>query len=112
MRWIATLALVALTLVGCAPIWDSKAQENKIADLEKRVTDLEKTVTQGKVQDEARQQKLKACVDKANTDYWAYMYKNGTAKKDGSIWAATYVWEQARKNKEAQVQECQVLYGR
>ena len=112
MRWIAYSALVALTLVGCAPIWDSKAQETKIASLEKRVADLEKATVKGKIDIEERQQKLKTCVDMANSNYWAYMRTNGTTKKNGSVWAPTYVWEQARKNKEAQVQECQVLYGR
>ena len=49
---------------------------------------------------------LNACLDKANTDYWAFVNLNGTKKADGSIWATNDIWSRADKNKQNAIDNC------
>ena len=110
MRVFGIVALVAL--VGCSPIWEGKAQGEKITALEKRVTDLENAKAAGKVQDQDRQAKMKECIAQADLDYWDYLRRNGTVNRNGSIQTPIVIAEQALKIKEARIRECQILYGR
>lgn len=110
MRWI--WLPVTIGLLGCSPIWESKAQSEKIKTLEERVMELEKAARQVRVQDADRQSRLKECIVKADADYWDYLRRNGTTNRNGSIQVPIYIGEQARKNKDAQIHECQLLYGR
>jgi len=98
--------------IGCSPIWESKERDKRIEALEKRVTSLETQLHDTQMDRKTRQESLEECVKQADRDYWDYLRRNGKTNADGSLNAPLVVVEQARKNKQAKIEECKLLYGR
>lgn len=57
-----------------------------------------------------KQLDLSFCLDKADTDYWAYMKLNGTTKADKTIWAENSIWDRAGKDKQIAIDNCYKQY--
>ena len=76
-----------------------------MAELEKQSSDRSK-------QDDQRKKNLETCVTiEAEAEYWNYVRLNAKSLGDGKYNAPTYVWKDARQQKQDKIEECKLLYG-
>jgi len=49
------------------------------------------------------------CKDRAIEEYWSYVELNGTVE-DGVVEAETWIWDEAKKDKQQRIENCKDLY--
>lgn len=103
------LSLPAVILLGCIIIggfyYASEVNKQKSIENQQQIK-----INQDKQAESMRQLDLSFCLDKADTEYWAYMKLNGTTAKDGTITAPTTDWDRAEKVKQNAIDNCYKQY--
>jgi hypothetical protein len=82
------------------------AQENKVLE-EKREEEKRQ-----KLAERVKEFKLESCLKIAEDDYWTYVELNGKGKRDDEkgVWAQTWVWDTAKKDKQTAIDNCYKRY--
>jgi len=109
--------IMPLTLVVCALIIGGSylmVQVNKQNSIERQQqTEIElkkEKEEQGKAEERVNKMLYDWCVEDAEKKYWDYMRLNGTEREDGSIWANTWIWDEAEKRKQTAINNCVIRY--
>jgi outer membrane murein-binding lipoprotein Lpp len=107
----AALPLSILYLAGC--------QDTRVSNLEQRVNHLEQSVHELESQrdkhaddDQARRQKLEACVAEANAEFDRNIAGNGTKLRNGTYNVPVPVVTEMQRQKQGKIDECRLLYGK
>jgi hypothetical protein len=112
MKRLILIILITGLLTSCDSQDRQRRDDLRISALEKRISALEENKGEKASNEASRQAVLEGCIYSADQEYEGFIQANGTKKRDGGYFAPMYVWDEARKQKEAKIAECKLLDGK
>ena len=106
MNKINDLKLPAVILIGSIVLAISilGVQLLKQSSIERQA---QKKIAAERLDNIIEQSRIDDCISSAEREYWSYMGLNGTKNtKTGTITAPTYIWDDAKKDKQTAINNC------
>ncbi|MEI8061439.1 MAG: hypothetical protein WCG99_04075 [Candidatus Berkelbacteria bacterium] len=111
-NWIMPVTAILIAVIIGGSIFATQYYKQKSEEKQQQIKlDTENKAKADEADLERRQKNgLQHCLNKADSDYWAYMKLNGTTKADGSVLADQRFWDSAEKTKQDTIDNCNEQY--